>query len=223
MADEKKDESLKDVKPKEATPTPVQELKEQPQPKKEEPKETPEVKPKKEVSEDVKPPMVEKSVYEKVREAMKSEREAKREAKERNTELEERIAKLESQKPEETYGDEERTPYEAKTDLLFLMNKDPFVKENLDLIEEKMTDNPNIDIRAAVSELKADFFDRIQKESSTIENKILKQTTPTATEEEVTPKRPKDSNRLLKDVLDGKVDVDPAQLEAIKHYLPRQQ
>jgi hypothetical protein len=193
-----------DVKEKEAVPT--QESLETTQPPTE-------------VSEDVKTPEdenVSKSVYEKVREAMKSEREAKRAAQAQNAELEERLAKLESQPRQEETGDYD--PYKAKTDLLFQISKDEFVKENLDLIEAKMTDNPSFDVSQATTAVKAEIFDRIQKEANPVEpNKPLKQQKPTATAE---PVRKDLSGDIYKDALAGKIDVDPAQLAAIQRHRP---
>ena len=196
------EEEKKDVKEVATTP-PVQE----------------EEKPVEEVSEDVKTPEVEgqvdQSVYEKVREAMKTEREAKKAEKARNAELETRIAELESQTPqgEKTYGS-----YEAKVDILTLMNKDAFFKENSDLIEEKMADNPKMDVQSALTAVKAEFFDRIQKESKPVGDKPLTTQRPTATAEPVDQvKAP-----TMKQVLGGKVEIDPRQLEAIKNVYPRQ-
>lgn len=191
----------KDVKPGEANAAPVQEPKEQ-APAGSEPVKTPDV--------------VDRNVYEKVREAMQKEREEKRVKEAQITELNERIAKLETSRTER--DDEDYDPYKAKTDILFLMNKDPFVKDNLDLIEQKMTDNPQLDVASALKEVKAEMFDRIQKEVSSVEdNKPLKQEKPTATQEQV---RPELSGNVLKDAVDGKIEnVPPEQLAAIKRVL----
>ena len=196
------EEEKKDVKEVATTP-PVQE----------------EEKPAEVVSEDVKTPeaegQVDQSVYEKVREAMKTEREAKKAEKARNAELETRIAELESQTPQEEkkYGS-----YEAKVDILTLMNKDAFFKENSDLIEEKMADNPKMDVQSALTAVKSEFFDRIQKESKPVGDKPLTQQKPTATTEPVTQvKAP-----TIKDVLAGKVDIDPMQRQAIETIYGKQ-
>ena len=196
------EEEKKDVKEVATTP-PVQE----------------EEKPAEVVSEDVKTPeaegQVDQSVYEKVREAMKTEREAKKAEKARNAELETRIAELESQTPQEEkkYGS-----YEAKVDILTLMNKDAFFKENSDLIEEKMADNPKMDVQSALTAVKSEFFDRIQKESQPVGDKPLTQQKPTATTEPVTQvKAP-----TIKDVLAGKVDIDPMQRQAIETIYGKQ-
>jgi hypothetical protein len=178
----------------------------------------------KEVREDVKTPedVVDKSVYEKVREAMRSEREAKKLERAKVTELEEKIAKIEqSQQSEEEDEGSVYDPYKAKVDILTMMNKDSFVKDNLDLIEEKMT-SEKVDISTAVKDLKSEYFDRIQKEStSTDVDNQLKQEKPTATEEEIPPKQATNSRDLIKDALSGKIDMDPKQLEAIKRYFPK--
>ena len=175
------------------------------------------------VSEDVKTPAVEgqvdQSVYEKVREAMKSERTAKKAEKARNAELENRIAELESQAPQQEGTPNEYGSYEAKVDVLTLMNKDSFFRENSDLVEAKMTDNPSMDAQSALKEVKAEFFDRIQKESMPAEvNKPLTQQKPTAAAE---PQQV--ANEVtLKDALAGKAEIDPMQLEAIRNVMPRQ-
>ena len=176
------------------------------------------------VSEDVKTPAVEgqvdQSVYEKVREAMKSERTEKKAEKARNSELEARIAELESQTPQQEKTPNEYGSYEAKVDVLTLMNKDPFFKENTDLIESKMSDNPSMDAQTALREVKAEFFDRIQKESNPVEvNKPLTQQRPTAAAE---PTQQVAKDVTLKDVMAGKTEIDPMQLEAIRNVMPRQ-
>lgn len=204
MAKEKED-----VKEEVSTPVPEQE---QPEPKEETPKE---------VKEDVKTPQatVDKTVYEKVREDMKAEREAKRQEQTKVRELEERLAEIESRNTEEP--PEDRDP---RVDVLYEMNRDPFVKENLDLIEQKMSDDHSMDIRQATREIKAELFDRIQKEvGSAPSNQNLKQEKPTATDEE----QPKaelgtDPSDNFKRALKGELDVDPAQLEAIRRHMPRQ-
>jgi len=184
--------------------------------------ESPEVQqPTVDVSEDVKTPVVEgqvdQSVYEKVREAMKSERTAKKEEKARNAELEQRIAELESQSPQQEVASS--NPYNAKVDILTLMSKDTFFKENADLVESKMSDNPAMDALTALTAVKAEFFDRIQKESSPVEvNKPLTQQRPTASAEPVQQV----ASANLKDVLAGKSNIDPRQLEAMRNVMPRQ-
>ena len=175
------------------------------------------------VSEDVKTPAVEgqvdQSVYEKVREAMKSERTAKKAEKARNAELENRIAELESQAPQQEGTPKEYSSYEAKVDVLTLMNKDSFFRENSELVEAKMSDNPGMDVKTALDKTKAEFFDRIQKESMPAEvNKPLTQQKPTAAAEptQVAKEVP------LKDYLAGKADMDPMQRQAIESVMPRQ-
>jgi len=182
-----------------------------------------EVKPTEVVSEDVKTPEVEgqvdQSVYEKVREAMKSEREAKKASNARNAELEARIAELETQTPRQ----EERptNTYEAKTDLLLMVNKDNFLKENLDLVESKMAES-GLDVKSALTAVKAEFFDRIQKESTPAEvNKPLNQQKPTATGEPVQQVQSVNATDTLRDVMSGKIESDPRQVEAIRKLMPQ--
>ena len=174
------------------------------------------------VSEDVKTPAVEgqvdQSVYEKVREAMKSERTEKKAEKARNSELEARIAELESQNPQQETP-KEYGSYEAKVDVLTLMNKDPFFKENTDLIESKMSENPSMDARTALREVKAEFFDRIQKESNPVEvNKPLTQQRPTAAAEPTQVA----NDVKLKDYLAGTAEMNPMQKRAIENVMPQQ-
>jgi hypothetical protein len=158
---------------------------------------------------------VDKSVYEKVREAMKAERQQRKEKDAKIAELEAKINKLGQTPPQE--GDYD--PYKAKTDLLFEMNKDPFLKENLDLVEDKMSDNPNLDVRQAITAVKAEFFDRIEKESVVESTKPPKQEKPTAVQE--TKKQIVDSPKsFFQRAIKGEIDIDPAQLEAIRRHLP---
>jgi hypothetical protein len=161
------------------------------------------------VSEDVEnSDAVDREVYEKVREDMRSERKAKREAQAKAKELEERLTKLE-QTRKTTGGD-------PRLDVLYLVNKDPFVKDNLDIIEQKMEENPEMDVRQALSAVKAELFDRIQKEISAEPNQLPKQEKPTATQEQISPELTGDT---LKDALDGKIDMPPEQLAAMKRVL----
>ena len=195
-------EEEKDVKPEGASPTPVQEE-----------KKTPEA-----VSEDVKTPkvdgQVDQKVYEKVRESMRAEREAKKAEKARNSELEARIAELESQ----THREERPTnSYEAKTDLLLRINKDAFLRDNLDLVEDKMTET-GMDVSSATNAVKAEIFDRVQKELPSEGIKPLIQQRPTAAAEP----RTEVEAPTFKDILAGKVEIDPKQLEAIRRAMPRQ-
>jgi hypothetical protein len=193
-----------DVKKEEVQPTPVPEKKEQPV----------------EVSEDVKPPTVDKSVYDKVREAMRSERADKKEAQAEIVELRTRVEELENT---ETDLDLDEPVKDSRVDIMFLMAKDPFVKDNLDLIEQEMTTTKS-DVKTAVKNVKADFFDRIQKETTAPSNKPLKNEKPTATgEEEVEQPLGDDPSKNFKEALKGNLDIDPMQLEAIKRHMPRQE
>lgn len=206
-------EEKKDVKQEEPTPTPV------PEEKVEAPV----------VSEDVKTPEVEtvdKTVYEKVREAMRTEREEKKAVKSQNEELLTRISALEAKQADDYLEEEDQstaTQADPRLEIVYLMNKDKFVKDNLDLIEQKMSDNPRMDVHVATLSVKAELLDRIQKEEPTLsDNKLPKQEKPTATGEP----QPKtgistDPKEVLKDALAGKLDIDPGQLEAIKRTLGR--
>jgi len=171
------------------------------------------------VSEDVKTPeAVDKKVYESVREAMKREREERKAKEVKVAELEKRLQELESAKAEPVYEPEtqEDVRTKAKVDILYLVQTDPFVKDNLTLIQEKMEENSRLTAREAVKELKSDFFDRMQKEISRAEPEVPpKQLNPKGTTEE--PK-----GNVLKDALEGRIaSADPLQLEAYKRVLER--
>jgi hypothetical protein len=156
---------------------------------------------------------VEKSVYEKVREAMKAERAEKRQALSEVEQLRKRIEELESRGDD----DDKKPARDPRLDVLYLVQKDQFVKENLDLIEQKMTDNPHLDVNAAVREVKAEMFDLIEKEvAKSTSNQPQKQERPTAVPE---PSRYEPSGDAIKDALDGKLNVPPEQLIAIKRVL----
>lgn len=212
------EEPKKDVKPEGTTPTPVQEKTE------ETTVETTEV------SEDVKTPEVEteetvdKSVYENVRDAMRKEREEKKAVKGENEELLKRIESLENTQETEDIEDIQRDQQrDPRVDIIYEMNRDPFVKDNLDLIEARMTDNPTMNVSDATLSIKAELFDRIQKETPAPTNKPLKQEKPTATGEAQTKvELSDDPSANLKKALKGELDIDPAQLEAIKRALPPQ-
>lgn len=168
--------------------------------------------------------VVEKKVYEQVRNDMLKEREEKRKFKAENAALEQRIAKLEQlvQKGDDDDDDDKivYTPAKAQSEIMDLMTRDPFVKDNLDLIEQKMSENPALTVNDAVKELKSDFFDRINKEATPQTNINIKQERPSTT----TGEKPSDNrvaNPSLDDALNGKIDIDPLQLEAIRRHLRR--
>ncbi|MFA6445741.1 MAG: hypothetical protein WCW14_00625 [Candidatus Paceibacterota bacterium] len=172
------------------------------------------------VREDEKTPdtKVDRKVYESVRDAMKREREEKRAKDTKIAELEARLAEVESRRGAEDDEDDEPqdSMTKAKVDILYLVQTDPFVKENLDLIEEKMTDNPRLTAKEAIKEIKSDFFDRMSKESVKAAPEVpLKQITPkgnsTITRENV-----------IKDALEGRnANADSAQMEAYRRQIER--
>ena len=108
----------------------------------------------------------------------------------------------------------EDTRTKAKVDILYLVQTDPFVKANLDLIEEKMADNPKLTAKEAIKELKSDFFDGMQKELAKSEPEVpLKQ---------INPKGNSTTRDVIKDALSGKNEnADPAQLAAYNATLAR--
>jgi len=168
------------------------------------------------VGEPVKAPeAVDRKVYEQVRDDMKAEREAKKLANAKNAELEARIAELES-RPDSDDDDQGDVKTKAKVEILYLVQSDPFVKENLDLIEDKMADNPRMTAQQAIKELKSDFFDKMQKEVSKAEpEKPFKQLNPKG---ESIPYR----GDIVKEALEGKYEnADPAQLEAYNRVMAR--
>lgn len=152
---------------------------------------------------------VDRRVYEKVREDMLAYKAEKKAKEAKIADLEARILAVEAAKVEvddEPEDGDVRT--KAKVDILYLVQTDPFVKENLDLIEEKMSENPKMTAQAAIKEIKSDFFDRMQKEVS-------------RTEPEVPPKQinPK-GNSTLKEAIESDT-ADPRQVEAYKAQLAR--
>jgi CRISPR/Cas system CSM-associated protein Csm2 small subunit len=157
---------------------------------------------------------VSKNVYEKVREAMKNERAQKKEALSELENLRKRVEELEGRSGDEN---EEVQRQDPRLDVLYLVNKDPFVRENLDLIEQRMAENPRLDVKQAVREIKADMFDRIEKEISVpTNNNIQKTERPTAIREPVTYKP---SGNALKDALEGKIQIPSEQLASIRRVL----
>lgn len=153
---------------------------------------------------------VDRKVYEKVREDMLKYKEEKRAKEEKIADLEARIAAVESTKvePDEDISPIEDTRVKAKVDVLMLVQTDPFAKENLDLIAEKMAENPNMSAQAAIREIKAEFFDRMQKEVQKAE--------PEVPPKQVTPK----GNSTLKEVVEND-NADPRQIDAYKAQLAR--
>jgi glutamate racemase len=163
------------------------------------------------VGEPVKTPAtVDRKVYEQVRDDMKAEREAKRLANQKNAELEARIAELETRREpvDDEPVTEEDVRTKAKVDVLYLMQTDPFVKDNLDLIEDEMADDPRLTASQAVEKVQAKLFRKLSFEV-------------TKSEPEVPPKNlnPK-GNSTLKEAIDSDA-ADPRQVEAYKAQLAR--
>lgn len=102
---------------------------------------------------------VQRDVYESVREAMKKSREeAKR--------LKAEIASLKSSK-QTGEGHDRKTQNiveSAKIDLVYSMQKDSFIRENIELIEDKMVLD-NCTVQEAVQRLKSEMFDKIISKS----------------------------------------------------------
>lgn len=163
---------------------------------------------------------VDRKVYEKVREDMLA---YKAEKKAKDQELEAIKAEIETLKNAQTQVTEDEglsepdTRTKAKVDILYLVQTDPFVKENLDLIEEKMAENPHMTAQTAIKEIKSDFFDRMQKEVAKAEPEVLpKQVKPQGNS--TTEQR----GDVIKEALEGRNEnADPRQLEAYKAVLAR--
>ena len=159
---------------------------------------------------------VDRTVYEKVREDMLK---YKAEKKQSSAELDALRAEVEALKSAKESDDlepdePEDTRTKAKVDILYLVQTDPFVKANLDLIEEKMAENPKLTAKEAIKELKSDFFDGMQKELARSEPEVpLKQ---------INPKGNSTTRDVIKDALSGKNEnADPAQLAAYNATLAR--
>lgn len=152
---------------------------------------------------------VERKVYEKVREDMLKYKDEKKAKDAELAEIKARLAAVESTRvSDDEDGEPEDTRTKAKVDILYLVQTDPFVKENLDLIEERMAENPNMTAQAAIKEIKSDFFDRMQKEVSRSE--------PEVPPKQITPK----GSSTLKEAVDSD-SADPRQVAAYKAQLAR--
>lgn len=168
------------------------------------------------VGEPVKTPAtVDRKVYEQVRDDMKAEREAKRLANAENAKLAARIAELESRR--ETVGDEPVTEEDvrtkAKVDVLYLMQTDPFVKDNLDLIEDEMADDDRLTASQAVERVQAKLFRKLSFE--------VAKSDPEVPPKNLNPKG-NSTTSVIKDALEGKDGTaDPRQLEAYKMQLAK--
>lgn len=159
---------------------------------------------------------VDRTVYEKVREDMLKYKAEKKQSSAELDALRAEVEALKSAKESDDYepAEPEDTRTKAKVDILYLVQTDPFVKANLDLIEEKMADNPKLTAKEAIKELKSDFFDGMQKELAKSEPEVpLKQ---------INPKGNSTTRDVIKDALSGKNEnADPAQLAAYNATLAR--
>lgn len=158
---------------------------------------------------------VDKTVYEKVREDMLKYKSEKKEA---NAELEALKAEVQALKAAQDDDDDEEVigdvRTQAKVDLLYLIQSDPFVKDNLDLVRERMESNKKLTVHEAIKDVKSDFFDRMQKEVSKSE--------PEVPPKQIKPKGSSTNGNVIKDALDGKIeDADPAQLKAYQDVIAR--
>lgn len=159
---------------------------------------------------------VDRTVYEKVREDMLKYKAEKKQSSAELDALRAEVEALKSAKESDDYepDEPEDTRTKAKVDILYLVQTDPFVKANLDLIEEKMAENPKLTAKEAIKELKSDFFDGMQKELAKSEPEVpLKQ---------INPKGNSTTRDVIKDALSGKNEnADPAQLAAYNATLAR--
>lgn len=159
---------------------------------------------------------VDRTVYEKVREDMLKYKAEKKQSSAELDALRAEVEALKSAKESDDFepDEPEDTRTKAKVDILYLVQTDPFVKANLDLIEEKMADNPKLTAKEAIKELKSDFFDGMQKELAKSEPEVpLKQ---------INPKGNSTTRDVIKDALSGKNEnADPAQLAAYNEILAR--
>lgn len=149
--------------------------------------------------------VISREAYENVKKSMQEERAAKKALKEENARLK---AQLEGTTDKTT-----STSEEAKVEILYLMNKDPFVKDNLDLIEERMSED-GLTVQEAVKELKSELFDKIHTE-------VVKQV-DVPPKQLITRSVQETRETVVKDAIDGKLEnADPRQLEAYKSALAR--
>lgn len=159
---------------------------------------------------------VDRTVYEKVREDMLKYKAEKKQSSAELDALRAEVEALKSAKESDDFepDEPEDTRTKAKVDILYLVQTDPFVKANLDLIEEKMAENPKLTAKEAIKELKSDFFDGMQKELAKSEPEVpLKQ---------INPKGNSTTRDVIKDALSGKNEnADPAQLAAYNEILAR--
>lgn len=156
-------------------------------------------------------------VAENLKKAMQAEREQRKEAERLLKEKEEEIERLKagngtpaapSQAPN---GD-----LSAKVEVLTLVQKDAFVRDNLGLIEEIMLANPTFDVHRAVDRAKGMILEELQKgkPGGTPQPNIPPKTiTPGATPENPAPQS---SGSKLQDAAEGKLTgIPPEMREAI--------
>lgn len=161
---------------------------------------------------------VDRTVYERVREDMLKYKAEKKQSSAELDALRAEVEALKSAKESDDYepSEPEDTRTKAKVDILYLVQTDPFVKANLDLIEEKMSDNPKLTAKEAIKELKSDFFDGMQKE--------LAKADPEVPLKSINPKgnSTTEKSNVIKDALEGSNEnADPRQLAAYREQLKR--
>jgi len=156
-------------------------------------------------------------IAENLKKAMQAEREQRKEAERLLKEKEEEIALLKSQTPATpTTPNAQNSDLTAKVEVLTLIQKDTFVRDNLGLIEEVMLSNPTFDVHRAVDRAKGMILEALQKGNpagTTPPNIPPKTITPGATPENPSPKL---SGNKLQDAAEGKLSGIPAEMrEAI--------
>lgn len=153
-------------------------------------------------------------VAENLKKAMQSEREQRKEAERLVAEKDAEIARLKASTTPPATPPASDPALSARVEVLTLVQKDAFVKDNLGLIEEIMLANPALDVKAAVDKAKASIFDELQKAKGQTPppNVPPKTITPGATPEHPAPTS---SGSKLQDVADGKVNVPPEMRAAI--------
>lgn len=172
------------------------------------------------VKEDVKTEVVDQE-KENIKRALQEERERRKAVEARNRELEQAhvnpqpvVAPVAPVADDQDEIAQRFIRTESLTELNFLINKDPFVKENLDLIEDEMRAS-RVGAREAIKNVKEAVLDRILRgeapaqTTTTVPNQIK----PTATPEETEPEIKGSYYQAAKE---GKIKgVDPDLLRAL--------